>query len=289
MTTMREACEAARGRLQGALPPDLSILDGPYVPGTGEINLLVPKPKAQPGALVSVGLNTFIVTAVGTGGSTFSVVPIDGVDVACPPGERVYFRSAFSTKMIFDQVKNEVLSLSSPINGLYRPVAVEFPTNHYDQVYPVPSDWTTDPLRVLRIEALVYGHSAMWVQVGRFEWQASQGIVRIIDECSDFGSTVRVTFAMPFVGPANLDSTFEEVGVPYWMEDIPILGACANLAVGLDGRRANPSAQGDTRRASELSQSAGANLANVFITQKRLRLREEYARLVSQYPPRMVT
>lgn len=288
MTTMRQACDRARSRLFGTLPPDLSILDGPYTAGSGEINLVIPKPKVIAGAMISVGLNTFVATDVGTGGTTIKVVSVDGEDSDCVTGERVYFRTPITTSMIFAEISHEIVSLSTPGNGLFTPVAVEYPTNYFDDTYPVPDDWTTDPLRVLRVDALRHGHHDLWDPVGRFVWQASQGIVRA--KCPQWGQKVRVTYAMPFVAPVDLDTTFAEVGVSHWQEDIPIIGACANLAPGaLDGRRSSPSAQSDTRRAQELTTTSGQNLASTFTAQKAKRIREEYSRLASAYPYQVVT
>ena len=97
------------------------------------------------------------------------------------------------------------------------------------------------------------------------------------------GSTVRITYAVPFSLPLDLTDTFESLGLAETMRDIPALGAASTLALDREGRRNAPYAQGDPRRPMEVQQGANIGVYRCWEDQKAGRINEEHTRLIAQY------
>ena len=68
------------------------------------------------------------------------------------------------------------------------------------------------------------------------------------------------------------------------MLDIPPLGAAASLLRTTDARRNQITAQGDARRAAEVPSSVNLSTASVLDREYKMRVQDEYARLIQRLP-----
>jgi hypothetical protein len=270
-------------RLNGSVPGTLSRLDADYVPGDDTLMVKDAVPNINPGSLVSADGNTLYITKVAGGGTQFDVFAIVEGDTVTS-GSIVRFKPVQTDAEIYARLSIEIESMSSPAAGLFAPTIVESEVDYVSNIYPVPDFWTVDPIRVLRVKAQHYEDDA-WSDVNGWEWQPERGQVRVYG-CPPNARKIQVIYALPFAKPTSMDDSMADLGVPESMQDIPILGACAFLSLGLEGRRLIPGSQPDVRRANEIPMTAGSSLAREWTRAKQQRIDEEQSRLMRLYGPR---
>lgn len=281
MSTVADIVDAARSMLDST-PDDLTVLDQPYTPGDGNIKLRYPKPKLAPGSFVTVDLNTFYVLTNGSSGSVLEVLPkADGSpDIPVPAGSIVRAKPHHTTWSIFREVGHEIVAMSGPLSGLFGVKIAEYTTDWAWQTYPLPADF--GPVtRLLEAEYKIDGSSDQWQRVSGAEYQAQSLATRLFGDVG--GSTVRMTYAVPFTLPVSLSDDLADLGVVETMRDIPALGAAATLALDREGRRNSGYGQGDPRRPMEVQQGANIGVYRSWEEQKAARINEEHARLIQQY------
>lgn len=287
---VKDAITNVRSMMTGSLIDEISLLDAPYDPITdSSITLRYPKPKIGHGALVTVGLNTFIVLEVSSDGRVLTVLPsFDGSpNVAAAAGDIVRIKPQFTDYAIFREIVSEIEAMSSPNSGLFSTVMLGSTNmNYFDGVYYIDPDDIGAGRTVLRIakaEYQVAGTDA-WQRFSQCEWQPAADVIRVFYNppgATQFNFILAVTFGVPTGLDTDLDAT---CGVPDSMADIPILGACSTLALGWEGRRTQPVVQGNSRRASEVAPSSNTSLSRQYQARQQQRLADELARLTQQYP-----
>ena len=88
------------------------------------------------------------------------------------------------------------------------------------------------------------------------------------------------TFGFPFNAPTALDNDCFELGLTEKsQQDIPPLRAAARLALSVEGRRAQPMSQGDSRRPEEVPMTASVTVAREFSREYREAVMAERSRL----------
>ena len=282
MTTMRDAVNDVLSRLNGGqvgllgqLSVDLTINDDMF-------EVVNAVPNVTPGTIVSIDLETLYITRVVDAGKRFEFMRLhsSGMDVLAPAIVR--FAPAQTSVEVFDRLSAEIKGMSSPANGLYRVMQVNSPVNYSDGTYYLPDSSTATPIRVLGVKALMPGQD-VWVDMNGWVWQAERGVVQFYG-CPPGATQVQVLYAMPFTTPTDLADDLDDLGIYHTMHDIPVLGACAYLSIGLEGRRIIPTSQGDPRRAAEIPMTAGTSLAREYKRMRDDRVQEEATRLVTLYP-----
>lgn len=285
MTTMNDLVTQTLARLSGGAPGVLTTLANDYLPGDTTVTLSPGQPGMNPGQLLSVGLNTLYVLSVDPTGATLDVLPIGQYgQVQANAGDLVRCRPQHTNADVFERLSAEIVSLSSPMNGLYGPAVSETGVNWTDGTYFVPELWTVDPIRVLGVKYLTWG-STIWRDVNGWEWQPERGCVLVHAPIN--GSLVQVIYALPFARPNDLTDDLADLGMPTPTHDIPILGVCGYLSLGAESRRNRLTSQGDPRLAAEVPMTAGSSMAREYMRQRDVRITEEAARLGRLYGYRM--
>lgn len=281
---VREAVETVRSMLTGSSIDEVSVLAEPYVAASDtSIALRYPKRNVSPGSTISVGLNTFTILSVGSDGRTLEVLPsVDGgPNVNAPEGEIVRFRPAFTTWAIVRELQSEINSMSAPETGLYW--AWIYPTTGVDRVsgtYPLPNDPL--PFRLIKAEYQIVGLSTTQVFTD-CEYQANFNQIRVFSDPPD-AAGYTFTLAVPFGQIVDLTTSFTDIGLgDGQLSDVPILGAASTMALGWEGRRVSPIAQGDTRRAGEVPVNSNASLARAWKARQQETIMQEQSRLASLY------
>lgn len=281
MTTMRDAVTSVIDRLNGGAVGDLARIANDYVPGDTMIELLDAKPNINPGTVISLDLHVLYVTKMLNNGSAFEFFPIRSSTETVTAGTIARFRPAQTTLEVFDRLAVEVRSMSSPGVGLYQVAEVDNSVNYSDGVYYLPSEWTSSPIRVLGVKGLLPGQD-IWRDINGWVWQPERGVVQVYG-CPPDATSVRILYALPFGTPTSLDDDLETLGIYHTMHDIPVLGACAYMSMGLEGRRIIPTSQGDPRRAAEVPMTAGTSLSREWARNYQRRTMEEARRLAALY------
>jgi hypothetical protein len=284
---VREAVETVRSMLTGSQIDEVSVLAAPYDPNTDtSVTLRYPKRNVSAGSIMSVGMNTFVILSVGSDGSTFEVLPsIDGgPNVAAPENEIVRFRPAFTTWAIFRELQGEINSMSSPDTGLYWPYVYTVDTiDRVSGTYPIPwEEGDSLPMRLLRSEYRVVGTSTSQVFTDA-EYQPTWNQVRVFSDPPD-ASAYSFTLSFPFGQMTDLDTDLSSIGVYGGsLTDIPILGAASTMALGWEGRRTQPNAQGDSRRAGEVPVNSNTSLARQWKARQAETIIQEQSRLMAMF------
>lgn len=286
---VNEAIAQVRSMVSGSSIDEISVLASAYDPDVDvTISLRYPKRNLGPGAVLSVGLNTFVVVEVSTDGTTIGVLPSmdGGPNVACAAGDIVYIKPMFTTYAIFRELVSEIQSMSSPNIGLYSTLLFQATeVNYTDGTYVIdPDDIADDRVvtRLLMSEFKVAGRDT-WQRFAEAEWQPSGHVVRVVTDpplASQYAFTLATTFGTPTSITTDLDAV---CGVSDQLVDIPILGAAATVALSMEGRRVNPANQGDSRRATEVREGSNSSLSRMFRAKQLERINDEIARLSGTY------
>jgi hypothetical protein len=285
---VRDAVSTVRSMMTGALLDEISVLAEPYDPITdSKITLKYPKRAIASGAVLCAGLNTFMAMNVSADGGTIEVLPSmdGGPNVALAAGEMVRIRPQFTTWAIVRELQSEIDAMSSPEVGLYWPRVYTFAA--LDRVngtyqFPTPDPETMWPFRLLRSEYRINGTDA-WQQFTGAQYQIENGgVIRVFyDEPGAI--EYRFTMAMTFGQIVGIDDDLDAIGVTNFVADIPMLGAASTMAVGWEGRRTQPFAQGDSRRAGEVGVGSNLNLSRQFAIRQKEAVNGELARLLNLF------
>ena len=285
---LRDAVQSVRSMLTGSMLGDITVLENPYNPlSDTSLTFRYGKTSIAPGSILSVGLNTFYVLEVSSGGSSVVVLPSadGGPNVACPAGEIVYVQPHFTTAAVYRELIGEAAGLSSPMNGLYAVAMLQSDGVSYsDGVYVIDSNDIAAGREILRLIKAEYriGDTYAWQDFTDCQWQPSGSVVRVFQDPPD-ATEYLFTFATTFGTPTALDDDLLDFGITDTVAECMTLGAAAAMALGWEGRRTQPLSQGDSRRAQEVNVSSNTSLARMFESKKQARVNEEAARLLSVY------
>ena len=242
------------------------------------------------GTKLSLDLEDIYVWAAS--GSTVS--PIDrgqwgSIASSHTAGDTINVNPKFSNWEIFNALNNEIVSLSSPVNGLYQVVTTELTYNPVINGYAYSND---DLIAVIEVRYGVYGPSREYL-LSR-DWDFSPNLATEFPGGSAIfvrdavpGKPVLVTGKFAFAPlSASMTGTSAATGVPDSALDILSLGAAWQLTSSLEVSRNFTTAQGDTRRASEVPAGAELGASRELGRLHDMRVREEASRLDAKYPNR---
>lgn len=286
---MSEAISTVRSMMAGALIDEISVLAAAYDPNVDtSITLKYPKRNIGPGSVLCVGLNTFVAVAVSTAGDSIEVLPSmdGGPNVACAANDIVYVNPQFTTYAIFREIVGEIQAMSSREVGLFSTLMFQSEGINYAQgTYFIDMDDIAadrEVIRLLQSEFKVGGTDA-WQRFAEAEWQPSGGVVRVTTDppnAAEYLFTLATTFGTPTAITTDLATS---CGVSDRLADIPMLGAASMMALGWEGRRVQPVAQGDTRRPGEVTVGSNASLSRQYRAKQQERINEELTRLIGLY------
>ena len=242
-----------------------------------------------PGMVLSCGLNVWYVR--GTTTSTNEVFLIPGYDNspkdAVSVGDIVTVKPKVTDWYLFNIINDELRKLSSPTNGLYRIGSWSVNVSPTYQTYEVPVE-ALNMTNIARVRYRWPGTPDVWsdIRTSSYRWIVSEGdnkfqlLVNIPS-----GTEIEFTYKAPFVLATSLaDDPVEDCGLSETMLDIPPLGAAASLLRTTDARRNQITAQGDARRAAEVPSSVNLSTASVLDREYKMRVQDEYARLIQRLP-----
>ena len=201
----------------------------------------------------------------------------------------VHVNPKFSNWEIFNAINDEIVTLSSPVNGLYYIDTVQIEYNPVIQGY---SYAVTNLLDVYDVQYEITGPSLAWYHSTDYELSRDMG-----SEFSD-GAALFIRDAYPnrsvlvkgkfgFTAfPAVLSTDVAVTGITPNLEDILAIGAAYRLTAPREIKRNFDEVQGDTRRSSEVPPGANIGGSRELGRLRDQRIREEVARLNQQNPIR---
>jgi hypothetical protein len=199
----------------------------------------------------------------------------------------VYVRPRMTDWYAFNALNDQLRSLSSPENGLYRIgtwVAEVDPTY---QTYDVPVA-AAGMTNLLRVRWRWPGTPDVWADLAprhyRWVYSTEQNRVRLLLSIPS-GTEIEFTYKAPFTLATSLSTDpVATCGLSDSMLDIPVLGAAMNMLLTTESRRTQISTQGDSRRPEEVPVTANSSAAGELRRLYRARIQEEMTRLVTRLP-----
>lgn len=286
-TAIRDLVERTRTMVFGSVPDPLVRLANDRAAGGDEITLSTTIHKIAPGSLVSCGLNTFYVELVS--GDTIRVIPSadGGPDTACMAGEILRVAPRATTFTIFAEIRDAIVDMASPRNGLYRPLQYEKVRTGFDGVYSYPQGWydaLVQPSKFIGAWYQSLGGGQDWTRVFSAEWMPEEYAVKILEE-PESARNYRFIFGFPYYAPTDIDDALFDLGLTEAStQGIPMLRAAARLSMSQEAMRNQLKSQGDSRRPSEVPPRAHASLADEWMRQYEEQINAERSRLNSLFP-----
>lgn len=202
--------------------------------------------------------------------------------------DTIYVNPKFSPYELFTAINTELVSLSSPANGLFIAASYELSYNPVIQGY----DFPFTVLDIIDIRYTTPGPTQEWFPSSSWEFVRSAG--------SDFPSTTALfvrdaypnqpinivaKLALPQL-PLSLTANTSTYAIPDEFLDILSIGAAYRLTSPREVRRNFDEVQGDTRRANEVPPGSQLGGSRELLRLRQERIREEASRLSIKYPAR---
>lgn len=301
MTTTASLIEDTKRILFTGRPDQQNKLAADVTAGATLLTFQFPLEGIQEGASVQVGLELFYVWSVSPGAQTAVVQPAQQGSSAADhdSGDLVTVNPRYSDYAILRALNDDLLDLSSPMNGLYQQKQVDLTWVDAEGGYDLTGVTSLEDISDLWIQRGGVT-SRDWQKVTNFELARNvdttlfpSGFALFITDQADAGSSLRVQYRAPFGQLATLTDDVQTVtGLPRTANDIPPLGAAARLTRSAEIRRNDPSSQGDSRRANEVPSGAIRRSGDQLWGDRQRRVMAEVARLgqanplMSYIPPR---
>lgn len=289
MTTMQEVVHDVRRRVYGSLTENVNLIQTDAAAGATEIQLELGVDGIQKGMLLSSGLNIWFVKGVYAATNTVFVIPgYNGAPQgAVTAGDMVYVRPRVTDWLMFNCINDQLRSMSSPENGLYKIGTWTATVDPTYQTYEVPTA-ALDMTNLIRVRWRWPGTTDVWTDMAprfyRWVYSNDRNLVRLLLQIPS-GTEIEFTYKAPFTLATSLtDDLVTDCGLTETMLDIPSLGASIQLLTTTESRRTQITTQGDSRRADEVPAGSNSNIANQLMRQHRYRIQEEAARLVTRMP-----
>ena len=289
MTTIADLVADARRMTYGSMTEQINLVGSAAAAAATSVILDLDVSGITPGMVLSCGLNVWYVR--GTTTSTNEVFLIPGYDNspkdAVSVGDIVTVKPKVTDWYLFNIINDELRKLSSPTSGLYRIGSWSVNVSPTYQTYEVPVE-ALNMTNIARVRYRWPGTPDVWsdIRTSSYRWIVSEGdnkfqlLVNIPS-----GTEIEFTYKAPFVLATSLaDDPVEDCGLSETMLDIPPLGAAASLLRTTDARRNQITAQGDARRAAEVPSSVNLSTASVLDREYKMRVQDEYARLIQRLP-----
>lgn len=252
----------------------------------------------QAGAVLSVGLEDFYVWSAATGNLTASVQRAENGTTAAAhtTGDLVRVNTKFSDAAILSALNEEMVDLSSPMNGLYQVKTLDVTYNAAISGYDL-TGVASSFLGVIEIRAKTPTVAANWPLIRRYDVARSMAVsefasgsaLLVFDEGYP-GLAMHVRYKAPFTAfAAATEDAQTDAGLAATMNDIVPVGAAIRLMAGREIKRNFTDTQGDPRRAEEVPPGAVLGSLRGLQLLHAQRVAAEAARLDAQYPLRLST
>lgn len=289
MPTGAQLVEDARAHLQAYSRDELNRTTAD--PGAAGTTLAVEFAVGgiQRGVILAVDLELMYVWSVTALNVTVQRGVLGSTATTHAVGSLVYVNPRFPAFRIFSEINNEIRSYSSPAHGLFRISTVDL-TGSITEGYDLTG--VTSLIDILEVRYQDYGAEARWPLIRQWSLARNMptasfasGFALMVDDAPAIGRTIRVRYKAAYTAFTALSQDLTtQTGMHDEASDIPPLGAAARLLAAREARRASYDAQPESRRAEDVPPGTNRQAAAGLLALRDMRLREEAARLSSQYP-----
>lgn len=289
MTTIADLVADARRITYGAMTEQINLISTNAAAGADTLEMELDITGMTPGMTLTSGLNVWYIKGSNPGSKQVYVIP--GYDnspqESVTAGDRVIIKPRVTDWYLFNAINDEIRKLSSPMNGLYGIGTWVTDVSPTYQTYEVPPQ-ALDMTNILRVRYRWPGTPDVWsdIRTASYRWIVSETgnkIQLLVNVPS--GTEIEFTYKAPFAEANSLtDDPIADCGLAQTMLDIPPLGVAATLLKTTDSRRNQISAQGDPRRAGEVPSGVNLSSAAMLDRDYKMRVQDEYARLVQRFP-----
>jgi len=193
---------------------------------------------------------------------------------------------------ISQAINDELVDLSSPVNGLFRVRSIDFDYEPSTSGYELVG--VNDLMDVWRVRFDHPGPEQDWPVIPRSMWRIDRaadtldfpsGVHLVLRAGGHPGHKVRVSYKATFDPLVTLIDDVEAVsGLHAEAHDILSLGAAIRLMSGVEAQRAYTTTQPDPRRAEDVPPRTAVSSLVPLIEQREERIRAEQARLARAFP-----
>lgn len=291
MTTAADMVSETRDHLLHGQRESINKLAATVTSSATDLTFTYDLGPIQEGAVVSLGLERVYVWSVNDATKTATVERgWEGSTAAAhDAGDIARVNSRFDDFAIFRALNADITDLSSPENGLFAVTSVDrtYATTTYG--YNLVADMIGPPLMV---QAEYPGGTGNWVRLDGWRFDsnadttdfASGKSLHLLGDQGSPGRTIRIVYRTAFSTFLALTDDIIDIDLPDSCADIPPLGAAARLLAGRSSRRADLNAQGNSRRAEEVSTNDALASPRGLLAQRQMRINAEATRLASLYP-----
>lgn len=239
------------------------------------------------GAVIAIDLELMYVWSVSGANVTVQRAYGGSTAAAHTAGALIYVNPTVSDFAIFRSLNDEIDSLSSPANGLYRVKTITITATAAGSY-----NLAADVVEILNVQTNDYGASLDWPRLRRWDLLRNQdtavfasGVSIDLHEVPAPGRTIRVSYAAAFSNLATIaDDVLTTTGMPATMHDIPAFGAAARLLTAREARRSSIDAQPESRQPQDVPPGTARSGAAALFALRKQRIVEEAARLSNQWP-----
>jgi hypothetical protein len=193
----------------------------------------------------------------------------------------------FPRAQMLEALNQDIDDLSSPVNGLFRVVAVDVPYNGSDRQIDLTGATDVIDLIDVRLRYLADDYPVLRgvrLQRNLPTSDFPSGIALVFDEGTIAGS-LRVRYKAPFTRAVSVASDIQSACfVPQSMEDILEMGVMMRMMQTREIKRNFIESQGDTRRSDEVPPGATRDSFTNIMRLRRDRIIAEKAKLARQIP-----
>lgn len=200
----------------------------------------------------------------------------------------VHVNSKFTSHEIWAAMNDELVSLSSPANGLYTTTAFSLTYDPIIRGYSFP--FTV--LDIIEIRYTIPGPTQEWIVSQSWEFLNNAGAdftteaaLFVHDGFPNQPLNIKAKVAFQQL-PLSLVAETTLLSIPDEILDIVSIGAAYRLTAPREVRRNFDEVQGDTRRANEVPPGANIGASRELGRLRQERIREEAARLNIKHPAR---
>lgn len=288
MSTINDLVADARRLTYGSMTEQINLVSGTVSAGATTVPMQLDISGITPGMILSSGLNVWYVTGSSPGDKEVFVIP--GYDNSpqeeAVDGQTVIVKPRVTNWYLFSMLNDEIRRLSSPTHGLYRVGTWTVDVSPTYQTYEVPAG-ASDMVNILRVRYRMPGTPDVWIPVrpSSYRWVVNESgsKIQLLTRIPS-GTEIEFTYKAPFVQATSLaDDPIADCGFSETMLDIPPLGVAATLLKTTDARRNQISAQGDSRRAAEVGSSANLSSSAALDRDYKMRVQDEYVRLIQRF------
>lgn len=249
------------------------------------------------GAKLSIGLEDMYIFDVNAGSNTVTVQRghFGTTAVAHDAGSVATVNSRFTDAQIARTVNDDLDSLSSPSNGLFRMAHVDVTYNDSIMGYDLTGTLNIVVQSIWQVRFKDTGPEKDWRIMENWALQRDSdltvfpsGNALFLRDVGFAGLPVRVWYRTPFNQlPALTSDVVTVAGLHTEAHDLLPVGAASRLTVGREIKRNFDETQGDTRRAGEVPPGANLGAFRGVLAWREQRIKEEAQRLQVMYPVRM--